>query len=166
MTFHHTQFRIPAQQWETRLADLSFGHQMMIWAARVWADDKMLPGPRDILLRQAFAKLGAPHAHVPFLVVMDQWRHCNPQGVTSGVRRPETVGEQELTVAETIADAVRGTVSLAIDRSLSRCLQGPALEDLAHSLRAAGLRFCTLPQPSHRHPNRDPAPRPAGATLH
>ena len=52
-------------------ANPSFGHQFLVWAMRVWADRGMPPTQRDALLREGFARYGAPRGFASFVSLME-----------------------------------------------------------------------------------------------
>lgn len=148
-----------------RFADLSFGHQFVVWAVRVWRDDTLCYGHRDMLLHEGFARLGAPQGLVPFLVMMEQV--ADGPAVSSAA--PQRVSEDEMTLAEMIAGRVRGGPVLLANGPLAARACGPALDDLAESFRRIGLRFgpTAVRLADDAFPRQPwPLARPAAATLH
>ena len=150
-----------------RFAEMSFGHQFVVWAVRVWRDEDLCHGRRDLLLREGFARLGAPEGLVPFLVMMEQVCAAPATAPAVSLGEPRWVSADEWTLAETVAGQIRGAPSILATLPLATKARGPALNDLAVALARAGLRFASL----SRHaapPPRSPWPvlRPATAVLH
>ena len=129
---------------------LPFGYQILIWAARTWTNESIQPAERWAMIRQAFAKVNAPDATLPFLRLMEV--------VQAGARVPILVGEggcsvlaDEIKFAELIARAVDGDLNGRSGRcgsTFTRLLSPSAahlatslIGDLARDLRTAGMRF-------------------------
>lgn len=125
---------------------LPFAYQLLIWAARTWNNEGMEPARRWATIRQAFAKVNAEDATVPFLRLMEV--------VQTGATRAILIGEggctvfaDEIRLAEAVACAARGNEANAGARL--RGLLAPSaarlacslVGDLATELDRAGLRF-------------------------
>jgi hypothetical protein len=125
---------------------LPFGYQMLIWAVRMWLRSAGAPAARWTTIREAFAKINAEDATVPFLRLMTVMH--------AGARVPILIGEggcavfpDEIRLAEVLARAVDGDAETG-RRHLERVLApaaarvaGALVRDIACMLRDAGLRF-------------------------
>ncbi|MEZ5668382.1 MAG: hypothetical protein R3F55_13265 [Alphaproteobacteria bacterium] len=155
------------QRWH--LCHLPFGAQMLIWAMRMWVNDEVPAAERWATIRQAFAKIGAADATVPFLRLLET--------IQAGARGPVLIGEggcgvfpDEIRLVGAMVEAIdaRGEVRPApatarLDRLLApgaRRIARRHLEDLGRELGVAGLRFPRAIALSA------PVARPASQALH
>jgi hypothetical protein len=132
---------------------LPFGYQMLVWAARMWLRDANAPATRWATIREAFAKINAEDATVPFLRLMTVMH--------TGARAPILIGEggcavfpDEIRLAEVLARAVEGDLESG-RRHLERLLAPAAARiaaslarDIGETLRGAGLRFPRISESS------------------
>jgi len=128
---------------------LPFAYQMLIWATRMWNNEQVQPAQRWSTIRQAFAKVNAEDATVPFLRLMEV--------VQAGASMPILVGEggcavfaDEIRLAETVARAVRGDPEASCGRLRRMLAPGAArvaqalVRDLAQELKQSGLNFTRI----------------------
>lgn len=141
---------------------LPFAYQLLIWAARMWNNEAIQPAERWSTIRQAFAKVNAEDATVPFLRFMEVVQSGATQAILIG-EGGCTVYADEIRLAETVACTARGNHPEAAVRlrqllapSAARIACG-LVSDLAAELDRAGLRFMRMrtlaaPEtPAHGH---------------
>lgn len=128
------------------LCHLPFAYQILIWAARTWNNEDIQPGERWSMITQAFAKLNAEDATLPFLRLMDV--------IHTGALHSILIGDggcavfaDEIRLIEVIAAAVRGDCSASNKRLRQMLAPGAArvawnlVADIATALQQAGLNF-------------------------
>ena len=128
---------------------LPFAYQLLIWAARMWNNEAVQQVERWSAIRQAFAKVNAEDATVPFLRLMEVVQSGATQAILIG-EGGCTVFADEIRLAETVACTARGNRPEAAVRlrqllapSAARIAQG-LVSDLAAELDRAGLRFMRM----------------------
>lgn len=142
------------------LCHLPFAYQILIWAARTWNNDNIQPAERWSMITQAFAKVNAEDATVPFLKLMDVVHTGAMQSILIGDGGCAVFAD-EFRLSEIIAAAVRGDRRVSLERlqrmlapgatRVARCL----VADIATALQQAGLNFGkvrTLDKPIPRPP--------------
>lgn len=128
---------------------LPFAYQLLIWAARMWNNDAVQPAERWSTIRQAFAKVNAEDATVPFLRLMEVVQSGATQAILIG-EGGCTVFADEIRLAEIVACSARGNKPEAAIRL--RHLLAPSaariaralVSDLSAELERAGLRFLRM----------------------
>jgi len=126
------------------LASQSFGHQFVVWAMRVWADRGLSTAQRGALLREGFARLGAPRGFAPFVSLMERLAGPGTRPLAIGAGDPRWPSRDERDIAELIAHQVRDDrLPPAESPSSSDLGQGlpSSIEALVDALRRAGLTF-------------------------
>jgi hypothetical protein len=144
---------------------LPFAYQLMIWAARMWNNEEVHTAERWSMIRQAFAKVNAEDATVPFLRLMEV--------IQIGASMPILIGEggcavfaDEIRLAEVIACAAHGDLDSSGGRLRRMLAPGAArvaqslVRDLAEELKQSGLSF------SRVSAVEEPVPRQAGLAVH
>ena len=144
---------------------LPFAYQLVIWAARMWNNEQVQPAERWSMIRQAFAKVNAEDATVPFLRLMEV--------IQTGASMPILIGEggcavfaDEIRLAEVVACAVHGEIESSCGRLRRMLAPGAArvaqalVRDLAEELKRSGLSFTRVSAAE------TPVPRQAGLAVH
>lgn len=126
------------------LASQSFGHQFVVWAMRVWADRSKSTAQRGALLREGFARLGAPRGFVPFVSFMESLAGPGTRPLAIGTGDPRWLSRDESDIVDVIARQVRDD-RLPPAEGPSSPDRGRILpsstETLVDALRRAGLAF-------------------------
>ncbi|MGF1625990.1 MAG: hypothetical protein ACFCVH_14000 [Alphaproteobacteria bacterium] len=141
---------------------LPFAYQMLIWATRMWNNEHVQPAQRWSTIRQAFAKVNAEDATLPFLRLMEV--------IQTGASMPILVGEggctvfaDEIRLAEIVAGAVRGDPEASTARLQRMLAPGAArvaqslVRELAAELKLSGLNFTRVGVLDKQIPDRGDA---------